>query len=58
MLGDNPIDVILLATDLKASTVFYSEQIGLEILSESERCHVSMRRRKPPDGVSEHHRHG
>jgi catechol 2,3-dioxygenase-like lactoylglutathione lyase family enzyme len=36
MLGDHPIEPILLATDLKASRNFYVEKVGLEIESESE----------------------
>jgi catechol 2,3-dioxygenase-like lactoylglutathione lyase family enzyme len=36
MLGDHPIEPILLATDLKASRDFYVEKVGLEIESESE----------------------
>ena len=36
MLGDHPIDVVLLATDLEASKVFYAGKVGLEILHESE----------------------
>jgi catechol-2,3-dioxygenase len=36
MLGDHPIDVVLLATDLASSKQFYAGKLGLEILSESE----------------------
>jgi catechol 2,3-dioxygenase-like lactoylglutathione lyase family enzyme len=36
MLGDHPIDVVLLATDLEASKEFYAGKLGLEILNESE----------------------
>ena len=36
MLGDHPIDVVLLATDLETSKDFYSGKLGLEILNESE----------------------
>jgi catechol-2,3-dioxygenase len=36
MLGDHPIDVVLLATDLEASKEFYAGRVGLEILHESE----------------------
>jgi catechol 2,3-dioxygenase-like lactoylglutathione lyase family enzyme len=36
MLGDHPIDVLLLATDLQASRDFYTQQIGLEIVQEKE----------------------
>jgi catechol 2,3-dioxygenase-like lactoylglutathione lyase family enzyme len=36
MLGDHPIDVILLATDLEESKEFYAGKLGLEILRESE----------------------
>ncbi len=35
MLGEYPIDVVLLATDLEASKDFYLNKIGLEILDES-----------------------
>jgi catechol-2,3-dioxygenase len=36
MLGEHPIDVVLLATDLESSKEFYAGKLGLEILSESE----------------------
>ncbi len=36
MLGDHPIDVVLLATDLAESKAFYAGKLGLEILRESE----------------------
>ena len=36
MLGDNPIDVVLLATDLGESKDFYAGKLGLEILTEYE----------------------
>ena len=36
MLGDHPMDVVLLATDLESSKEFYAGKIGLEILNESE----------------------
>ena len=36
MLGDHPIDVVLLATDLGESKDFYAGKLGLEVLSESE----------------------
>jgi len=36
MLGDHPIDVVLLATDLESSKEFYAGRPGLEILTESE----------------------
>ena len=35
MLGDHPIDVVLLATDLETSKAFYAGKLGLEIISES-----------------------
>ena len=35
MLGDHPIDVVLLATDLEDSKQFYAGKLGLEILHES-----------------------
>ena len=37
MLGDHPIDVVLLATDLETSKDFYAGKLGLEILNESPR---------------------
>ena len=36
MLGDHPIDVVLLATDLESSKEFYADKLGLEILNETE----------------------
>jgi catechol-2,3-dioxygenase len=36
MLGDHPIHAVLLATDLTAARDFYHDQLGLEILNESE----------------------
>lgn len=36
MLGDHPIDVVLLATDLASSKDFYAGKLGLEILHESD----------------------
>ena len=36
MLGDHPIDVVLLATDIEASKEFYAGKLGLEIVRESE----------------------
>lgn len=36
MLGDHPLEVVLLATDLKASRAFYAEKIGLEIVRETD----------------------
>jgi catechol-2,3-dioxygenase len=35
MLGDAPLDVVLLATDLDASRDFYRDKVGLEILIDS-----------------------
>jgi len=35
MLGDYPIDVVLLATDLEASRDFYRDRIGLQIVTEN-----------------------
>jgi catechol 2,3-dioxygenase-like lactoylglutathione lyase family enzyme len=40
MLGDHPIDVVLLATDLAVSKEFYAGKLGLEILNESEEAIV------------------
>jgi catechol 2,3-dioxygenase-like lactoylglutathione lyase family enzyme len=36
MLGDHPIDVVLLATDLASSKDFYAGKLSLEILQESD----------------------
>ena len=36
MLGEHPIDVVLLATDLGSSKEFYAGKLGLEILDENE----------------------
>jgi catechol-2,3-dioxygenase len=36
MLGDNPVDVMLLATDLDAAREFYAERVGLEVLISSD----------------------
>jgi catechol-2,3-dioxygenase len=36
MLGDHPIDVVLLATDLESSKEFNAGKLGLEILNENE----------------------
>jgi catechol 2,3-dioxygenase-like lactoylglutathione lyase family enzyme len=36
MLGDHPINPVLLAKDLDAARDFYHRRLGLEILSESE----------------------
>jgi catechol-2,3-dioxygenase len=36
VLADNPIDVMLLATDLAVAKEFYGERIGLEVLFESD----------------------
>jgi predicted enzyme related to lactoylglutathione lyase len=35
MLGDFPVDVVLLATDLEASKDFYANKVGLEIIDEA-----------------------
>lgn len=35
VLGDHPIEVVLLATDLEASRDFYRDKIGLEIINEA-----------------------
>jgi len=40
MLGDHPIHVVLLATDLDASRDFYANKVGLKILTDT------------PEGVS------
>jgi catechol-2,3-dioxygenase len=36
MLADNPIDVMLLATDLGVAREFYGARIGLQVLIESD----------------------
>jgi catechol-2,3-dioxygenase len=36
MLADNPIDVMILATDLGVAREFYGERIGLELLLQSD----------------------
>jgi catechol-2,3-dioxygenase len=36
MLGEHPISVVLLATDLETSKDFYAGKLGLEVLIESE----------------------
>jgi catechol-2,3-dioxygenase len=36
MLGDHPIDVMLLATDLGVAREFYGDKIGLEVLIEND----------------------
>ena len=56
MLGDHPIDVVLLATDLEASKEFYAGKLGLEILNESD--HLPVRREQPAGCDQEHHGHG
>ena len=35
MLGDYPIDVVLLAPDFEASKDFYANKVGLKVLNES-----------------------
>jgi catechol 2,3-dioxygenase-like lactoylglutathione lyase family enzyme len=35
MLGDYPIDVVLLTTDLETTRDFYRDKIGLELLNEN-----------------------
>jgi hypothetical protein len=36
MLADQPIDVMLLGTDVRITKEFYAEKVGLEILLESD----------------------
>jgi catechol-2,3-dioxygenase len=36
MLGDHPIDVMLLSTDLDVAKEFYGDRIGLEVLIETD----------------------
>ena len=52
MLADNPIDPMILATDLGVAKEFYGDRIGLEVLIESEdfltfRCGGDSPRRHP-----------
>ena len=35
MLGDHPVDIVLLAVDLEASKDFYSNKVGLKVLNDS-----------------------
>jgi catechol 2,3-dioxygenase-like lactoylglutathione lyase family enzyme len=35
MLGDHPMDVLLLTTDLQASRDFYAQRIGLGVVRRS-----------------------
>jgi predicted enzyme related to lactoylglutathione lyase len=35
VLGDHPVDVVLLAVDMQASKDFYSRKVGLKVLNES-----------------------
>jgi catechol-2,3-dioxygenase len=36
MLGEHPVDVMLTATDIAATKQFYADQIGLDVLIESD----------------------
>jgi catechol-2,3-dioxygenase len=36
MLADNPIDVMILATDLAVAREFYGDRIGLQVMIESD----------------------
>jgi catechol 2,3-dioxygenase-like lactoylglutathione lyase family enzyme len=36
MLGDHPVDVMLLSTDLAVAKGFYGDRIGLEVVLESD----------------------
>ncbi len=36
MLGNHPIDVVLLAVDLRKSRRFYADQIGLDVIQEDD----------------------
>ena len=35
MLGDHPVDIVLLAVDLDTSKAFYSNKVGLTVLNDS-----------------------
>lgn len=37
MLRDHPIEIILLALDLPASRAFYTDKLGLEVVSENDK---------------------
>jgi hypothetical protein len=45
MLGEHPIDVVLLATDLESSKQFYAGKLGLEILNERQEAIPELRSR-------------
>lgn len=36
MLGEHPVEVVLLATDLDAASDFYADKLGLEVLTRSD----------------------
>lgn len=36
MLGEHPVEVVLLATDLDAASEFYADKLGLEVLTRSD----------------------
>ena len=36
MLGNHPVDVVLLAVDLQVSRRFYADQVGLDVVDEDE----------------------
>jgi catechol 2,3-dioxygenase-like lactoylglutathione lyase family enzyme len=36
MLGDHPVDVMLLSTDLEVAKGFYGDRLGLEVILESD----------------------
>ena len=58
MLADNPIDPMILATDLGVAKEFYGDRVGLEVLIESDdfltfSCGGDSRRRHPQHGRHE-----
>lgn len=40
MLKDHPVEVILLAMDLRASKAFYADKLGLEVVSQDDKTVV------------------
>ena len=59
MLGDSPINPVLLSMDLAATRRFYHDQIGLEIIRGERRGdRVSLRCRNESRRDQEHDRYG
>ena len=57
MLADNPIDPMILATDLGVAKEFYRGRIGLEVLIESMTPDLQLRGRQPSRNHPQHGRH-